>query len=162
MSGAKQNNVFNAIEFMRNKISLAALLMIAGLLATGCANTERKFGRGMSNMFEIVRGGEMRRSIEQTGLSDGPEAGYTTGFVRGFNRTLARTGVGIYEVVTAPIPPYDPVCTDYLAPGPVYPDSYRPNLIEGSVFATDTNLGFGGGDVAPYMPGSRFRIFDTQ
>jgi hypothetical protein len=30
------------------------------------------------------------------------------------------------------------------------------------MFATDTNLGFSGGDVAPFIPGSRFRIFDTH
>jgi hypothetical protein len=28
------------------------------------------------------------------------------------------------------------------------------------VFETDINLGFSGGDVAPIIPGSRFRIFD--
>ena len=48
----------------------------------------------MRNSAEVVRMGEMRRSVEQTALFDGPEIGYTTGFVRGFNRTLARTGVG--------------------------------------------------------------------
>jgi hypothetical protein len=49
-----------------------------------------------------------------------------------------------------------------LTPSPVYPDSYTPNLVEDSSFATDTNLGFSGGDVNPLMPGSRFRIFDTH
>ena len=82
--------------------------------------------------------------------------------MRGINCTLARTGVGIYEVVTAPFPPYDPVWTGYLSPNPVYPDSYTPNLVEDSTFATDTNLGFSGGDVMPFLPGSRFRIFDTH
>ena len=147
---------------MRKTFPLLAVVVIAGTLATGCANPERKFGRGMSNTFEIIRGGEFRRSVEQTALFDGPDAGYTTGFIRGINRTLARTGVGIYEMVTAPIPPYDPVFTGYLAPGAVYPDNYTPNILEDSMFATDSNLGFSGGDVAPMIPGSRFRIFDTQ
>ena len=147
---------------MRIRISLLAALLVVGALGSGCANTEKKFGRGMSNMFEIVRGGEMRRTVEQTALFDSPDAGYTTGFFKGLNRTFARTGVGIYEVITAPFPPYDPVFTDYLAPGPVYPDSYVPTLMEDAVFATDTNLGFSGGDVAPMIPGSRFRIFDTH
>jgi putative exosortase-associated protein (TIGR04073 family) len=147
---------------MRKTLPLLAVLSVAATLVTGCANTEQKFGRGMSNIFEIARLGEMRRSMEQTALFDSPEAAYTTGFIRGLNRTLARTGIGIYEVVTAPFPPYDPVATDYLSPGPVYPDNYRPNIVEGSTFATDTNLGFSGGDVMPYVPGSRFRIFDTQ
>jgi putative exosortase-associated protein (TIGR04073 family) len=147
---------------MRKTLPLLAVLTIAATLATGCANTEQKFGRGLSNLFEPVRGGEMRRTMEQTALFDGPDASYTTGFVRGLNRTLARTGIGIYEVVTAPFPPYGPVCTDYLSPGPVYPDNYRPNTVEDSMFATDTNLGFSGGDVMPFVTGSRFRIFDTQ
>src|SRR5512140_272458 len=98
---------------MRKTIPLLAAVAMASVLAAGCANTEQKFGRGMSNTFEIVRGGEFRRTMEQTALLDGPDTAYTTGFFRGINRTLARTGIGIYEVVTAPFPPYDPVCTDY-------------------------------------------------
>ena len=133
-----------------------------GALATGCANTEKKFGRGMSNLVEPLRLGELRRSMEQTALFDGPDSSYGVGFIRGINRTLARTGLGAYEMVTAPIPPYDPICTDYLSPTPVYPDSYTPNLVEDSAFSTDTNLGFSGGDVMPFAPGSRFRIFDTH
>ncbi|MGN6642603.1 MAG: exosortase system-associated protein, TIGR04073 family, partial [Verrucomicrobiota bacterium] len=114
------------------------------------------------NTFEIVRGGEFRRTMEQTALFDSPDTAYSLGVVRGINRTLARTGLGIYEVVTAPFPPYDPQFTNYLAPGPVYPDSYTPGLIADSMFATDTYIGYSGGDVAPMIPGSRFRIFDTQ
>ena len=147
---------------MRKTLPYLAFSLVAAALVSGCANTERKFGRGMSNMFEIVRGGEFRRTMEQTGLFDGPDAAYGTGFVRGVNRTLARTGIGVYEVVTAPFPPYDPVCTDHFAPGAVYPDNYLPGLLEDSMFATDSNLGFSGGDVVPLIPGSRFRIFDTH
>ncbi len=147
---------------MRKTLPLLAALVIAGAMVSGCANTERKLGRGMSNLMEPIRMGELRRSMEQTALFDGADTAYTTGFIRGLNRTLARTGVGVYEVVTAPIPPYDPVLTTYLSPGPVYLDSYKPSLVEDSSFSTDTNLGFGGGDVAPIVPGSRFRIFDTH
>lgn len=113
-------------------------------------------------MTEIVRMGEIRRSLEQTTLWEGPDVGATKGFFTGLNKTLARTGVGIYEMVTAPFPPYEPVFTDYLQVRPVYPDNYRPRALEDSLFATDTNLGFSGGDVAPFIPGSRFRIFDTH
>ena len=147
---------------MRNTLPLLAATLLAGALFTGCANTEQKFGRGMMNTMEIVRGGEFRRSMEQTALFDSPDTAYGVGFFRGLNRSLARTGVGIYEMVTAPFPPYGPVWTDYLAPGPVYPDNYTPTLKEDSMFATDANLGFSGGDVAPMIPGSRFRIFDTH
>jgi len=147
---------------MRKSFRLLALVAITASFATGCANTEKKFGRGMSNMGEIFRGGEFRRTMEQSALFDGPDVAYSTGFLRGLNRTFARTGLGIWEVITAPIPPYDPQWTSVLAPGPVYPDAYVPNLVEDSMFATDTNLGFSGGDVAPMLPGSRFRIFDTH
>ena len=49
------------------------------------------------------------------------------------------------------------VLTEY----PTYPDSYRPGLLSDSIFATDTSLGFSGGDVAPMIQGSRFRVFDN-
>jgi len=147
---------------MHKTLSLLAVSLLAASLVSGCANMERKLGRGMSNMYEIVRMGELRRSMEQNGLFEGPEITYTYGFVHGLNRSLARTGIGIYEVVTAPFPPYGPVCTDYFSVNPVYPDNYAPGLKEDSMYATDTNLGFSGGDVAPAVPGSRFRIFDTH
>ena len=147
---------------MRNTFTLLASLAMAGALLTGCANTEKKLGRGMSNMTELVRLGEMRRSIEQTALFDQPGGHYATGFLRGLNRTLARTGVGLYEVVIAPFPPYDPIFTDYLSPNPVYPDNYRPGILDDAMFATDANMGFSGGDIFPYIPGSRFKIFETH
>ena len=52
--------------------------------------------------------------------------------------------------------------TDFLNPNPVYPDSYTPTLVEDPLFSTDANLGFSGGDIAPFVPGSRFRVFDTH
>lgn len=147
---------------MRKTFSPLAVLALTAALLSGCANAERKFGRGMANLTEPLRMGEMRRTMEQTALFDSPDTSYTAGFMSGLNRTLARTGIGIYEVVTAPIPPYGPVATDYLAPNPVYPDNYQPTLVEDSTFATDSNLGYSGGDVLPFIPGSRFRIFDTH
>lgn len=146
---------------MRKSLSLLALLAVVAL-ASGCANTERKLGRGLANTFEIVRGGEFRRNVEQTALFDSPDEAYSRGFVRGVNRTLARTGIGIYEIVTAPFPPYDPVMPHIFSPNPVYPDNYKPGLMEDSLFATDTYFGYSGGDVAPFIPGSRFRVFDTN
>jgi putative exosortase-associated protein (TIGR04073 family) len=146
---------------MRNVIPLLALAGLAALFTSGCAGPEQKLGRGVSNTLEITRLGEMRRSIEQTAVFESPSAGYTAGVVSGLNRTLARTGLGIYEIVTAPLPPYHPIWTSYLSPGPVYPESYKPGLISDSTFDTDTYTGFSGGDVAPFIPGSRFRMFDN-
>ena len=150
---------------MRKTLPLLIVLGAAVLLSSGCAYTnkvEGKFGRGMANTYEIVRGGEFRRSMEQSAVFQGPDTAYSVGFIHGFNRTLSRTGIGVYEVVTAPFPPYHPVCTDQFAPGPVYPDNYTPGLVADSMFATDTELGYSGGDVLPFVPGVRFRVFDMH
>ena len=146
---------------MRKTLPFLAVAVIAALVS-GCTSAQKKLGRGMSNSVEFVRMGEIRRSVEQTALFEQPGGHYASGFVQGFTKSLARTGVGVYEIVTFPFPPYDPVFTDYLSPDPVYPDNYRPDIIEDSLFATDVNMGFSGGDVAPYVPGSRFKIFNTH
>ena len=146
---------------MRKSFSLLGAVLLTGFLAAGCAGPEKKLGRGVNNMLEIVRMGEMRRTVEQTALFDSPDTAYTTGVIRGFDRSMARLGLGLYEIVTFPIPSYDPICTGYLAPDPVYPDNYKPGVLADSNFATDTSVGFSGGDIAPLIPGSRFRVFDN-
>jgi putative exosortase-associated protein (TIGR04073 family) len=157
-------------------------LMTACVALVGCAGPEKKLGRGLRNATEFARGGDIRRSMEQTALWDGTELAYTTGFIRGFNRSMARTAIGVYEIVTFPFPSYDPLLTPesrmwpdhsirttkepygglVLPADTVYPDSYKPRLISDSMFDTDTGLGFSGGDVIPFVPGSRFRIFDNN
>ena len=101
-------------------MSLLALAGLAALFTSGCAGPEQKLGRGLSNTIEITRMGEMRRSIEQTAVFESPSAGYTAGAVRGLNRTLARTGLGIFEIVTLPVPAVSdrPIWTSYLSPAP--------------------------------------------
>lgn len=151
---------------MRRKLTLTLLAGGVALLAAGCSGPEKKLGRGMTNATEFTRLGEMRRSVEQSALWDGAPSAYSTGVIRGFNRSVLRTLVGVYEIATFPIPSYEPV----LRPGnrwvpdmsvdPAFPDSYQPARISASVFDTDTALGFTGGDVAPFIPGSRFHIFD--
>ena len=143
------------------KLIFPLLAVCAALFATGCAAPEQKLGRGIDNSWDIIRLGEMRRSVEQSAILDSPGEGYTTGVIRGFDRTMARPGVGLYEIVTFPFPPYDPVATKYLAPRPVFPDSYKPGLISDPMFDTDTYTGFSGGDIAPWVPGSRFKVFDN-
>jgi putative exosortase-associated protein (TIGR04073 family) len=156
---------------MRNTFPLLAAVAALGALVSGCTNMETKLGRGLNNTLEPIRLGEMQRTMEQTALFDGSSAASTTGFIRGLTRTVAKTAVGAYEVVTFPLPNphlhgdgcnYDAVFTDYMSPHAVYPDSYKPGMKEDSMYATDSNLGFAGGDVAPMVPGSRFRIFDSN
>jgi putative exosortase-associated protein (TIGR04073 family) len=119
--------------------------------------------------------------MEQTALWEGPDVAYTTGFIRGFNRSLVRTAIGAYEIITTPFPPYGPMLAStnriypdftvrnktypwggmVLPENPVYPDAYKPGTLADSLFATDTALGFSGGDVAPMIQGSRFKVFDN-
>src|SRR5881296_1350524 len=87
LSCLQQNN-----KPMRNNLPSLVLVLVACAFAAGCANTEKKFGRGFNNAFEIVRGGEFRRTMEQTAMFDSPDTAYSTGFFRGINRSLARTG----------------------------------------------------------------------
>lgn len=145
---------------MSKSISLLGAIALVTLLATGCAGPEKKLGRGINNLGEVVRWGDLRRSVEQAGVWQGRNAG-SSGFVSGLNRSVTRIGVGVFEVVTFPIPSYDPVLTHYLNPSPVYPDSYKPGLPDDPIYATDTALGFSGGDILPIIPGSRFSIFKT-
>ena len=169
-------------EIMR----IASTLLLVGvtaLLATGCAGPEKKLGRGLLNVTEFARLGELRRSMEQTYIWDGTDQTYTTGFFRGLNRSVARTALGAFEVATFPLPTptYNAMFTSKsrvypdatvrnksypwggmtFSEHPTYPDSFKPGLIEDSTFHTDTALGFSGGDVAPFIPGSRFKIFDN-
>ncbi len=149
------------ISFMRTTLFVLIPLAAVAVFGFGCANVEQKLGRGAANTAEIVRWGEMQRSIEQDGLFEGTDVGVATGMIQGFDKTMTRTGVGIYEIVTAPFPPYHPVLTNYLTPKPGYPDAYQPRKWSDPVFDTDHNLGFSGGDVAPWFPGSRFTVFDN-
>jgi putative exosortase-associated protein (TIGR04073 family) len=148
---------------MRTKAFGFLVMIAASAIFVGCAGPEQKFGRGVNNMAEFVRLGEIRRSIEQTAVFGSPDQSLTTGFIHGFNRSMARTGVGIYEVLTFPVPNFSP--NDYgpifHPTDPTYPDSYKPNWIADQMLSPDDNLGFGGGDIAPFIPGSRFHIFDN-
>lgn len=140
-------------------MALLTVVALAAWLTTGCAGPEQKLGRGMSNVYEVVRMGEMRRSIEQSAVLESPEVGYTYGAIHGFDRSLARTGLGVVEIVTFPLPPYNPMFSRHISPNPAYPESYKPGLISDGLFDTDTYTGFSGGDVAPFIPGSRFSVY---
>ena len=137
---------------------LAAVL--AAALFTGCTGPEQKLGRGLSNTYEIVRWGELRTSVEQNAIMGRPGDGYY-GLIHGFDRSLQRAGLGVYEVVTFPLPSYNPIATRSFAPDPVFPQSYKPDVVSDPLFDTDTYTGFSGGDVAPFVPGSRFQVFEN-
>lgn len=160
-------------------------VLVVPLLAAGCAGPEKKLGRGISNLTEFARGGEIARSVEQTTLWEGTEKGMTTGVVRGFNRSVARTLLGAAEVATffAPWPkngewtydavftPDGPLYPDYsvatytepwggmrLPETPGTPDSYRGSIPATPALETEDLMGISGGSVIPFFPFGRFKI----
>jgi putative exosortase-associated protein (TIGR04073 family) len=147
------------LNFMRNVLPLLALLASAALLTSGCAGPEAKLGRGIRNTCEIVRFGGLRTSVEQTTVWNSPTEGCTTGVIKGVDLSLARTGVGLFEVITFPFPPYHPICTKYISPLPAYPDNYRPSLPNDPIYHNDQYIGFSGGNVLGWVPGSQFDVF---
>ena len=144
---------------MRNANLFLAVVALAALFTAGCAGPEQKMGRGVTNVMCLVNMGEINRGVEQSAILGTPGPSYAPGFFHGVNQTIARTGMGVYEIVTFPFPPYHPVGTKYVAPEQGYPDSYKPGIIDGPTFQTDTYFGFSGGDEAPFVPGSRFAVF---
>jgi len=141
---------------MRSHLKPVCLLVTAAAALVGCTSAEQKLGRGLNNMSEPFRMGELQRSYEQGALFGGAN-GATVGVVKGINRTIGRTVVGVVEVLSFPIPS-DPYIK---ADGKVYPDSYKPSGLGAStILSTDNSLGFESSDVAPNIPGSRFRVID--
>jgi putative exosortase-associated protein (TIGR04073 family) len=149
---------------MRNATFLLALATLGALFTSGCAGPEQRLGNGVTNLTEFTRMGEIQRSVEQTAVFDSPEAGYTTGFIHGFDESVYRTAMGAYQIVT--FPAGDTLSQSsfdqkYVPKGTAYPDSYRPGLANLPTFQTDTYFGFSGGDIAPFVPGSRFSVFSN-
>ena len=166
---------------MRYFAKTTGVAALVAFLSVGCAGPENKLGRGIRNFSEFTRLGEFNRSVEQTALWDGPQHAYTTGVIRGLSRTVTRTALRFAAIVTVPIPTpnYEPwlhgatvfpdpsiATLQYPWGGMVMPDdalfpaSYPPGLWDDGIFHPNTAVGFGGGDVAPFFPGSRFRVFD--
>jgi putative exosortase-associated protein (TIGR04073 family) len=145
---------------MRKLIFLFAVTA-AAVVITGCAGPEQKLSRGVSNTLEVVRWGDMRESIEQNAVFSSPDINYSYGVIHGFDQSVKRIGLGLYEVITFPIPQYHPIFTNSVPVTPGYPDSFRPGLVSSSTFDTDTYTGYSGGAILPLIPGSRFQIFDN-
>lgn len=162
------------------KAAPVVAIALGALVFTGCAGPERKLGRGLHNVTEFARFGEISRSVEQTALWEGPELAYTTGVVRGFSRSLARTAIGAFEVATFPIPtptydamftPKGPLVPDYsianynenwggmaLPEKAGAPDSYKQIFSALPEMDTSGQLGVTSGEVAPGFWSGRFRV----
>lgn len=171
---------------MRISPRLLSMVLVPWIVA-GCAGPEQKLARGIRNVTEFARMGEIARSIEQTTVWEGSQKGITTGFIRGFNRSVARTVVGAFEVATffAPWPSKDEDGWTYEAcytpDGPLYPDisvatytepwgglrltedpatpdSYFESWPASPVFNTDTEMGVTGGSIIPFFPLGAFKL----
>ncbi|MFH0840264.1 MAG: exosortase system-associated protein, TIGR04073 family [Candidatus Omnitrophota bacterium] len=65
-------------------------------------NMLRKLGRGLAN---VATGAiEIPKAIQDTFYDEGPVAAGSWGLIDGIYKFFARTLVGVYEVVTFPIP----------------------------------------------------------
>ncbi len=72
-----------------------------------------KLGRGISNIATCPL--EIGKNVEAANESDGIFAAYSWGLLKGSADTLVRAVVGIYEVVTFPLPvpaDYAPILTN--------------------------------------------------
>ena len=148
---------------MRTAISLLSLAALAALFTTGCAGPEQRLGSGVHNVTEFVRMGEMQQSLEQYTLFD-PQAGTATGLIHGFDQSVYRTVAGAYQIVTFPagnLLTQTSFEQKYIPKGTPYPDSYHPGLPAITTFQTDNYIGFSGGNIAPFVPGNRFSIFEN-
>lgn len=147
---------------MQKTTPLLLLAAAGALFGSGCAGPENRLGNGITNLTEFARLGEWRASVEDSAVLDPSGINYTTGLIHGFDQSVYRTVAGVYQVVTFPAGDY---LTDskfdqkYVPTGTVYPDSYKPGLIDSTTFQTDTYFGFSGGDMFPFVPGSRFAVF---
>ena len=100
-----------------NLLVLCVAALLLGAVTTQAAidntpenyNAGRKLGRGFSNLlFGIV---EVPNQISKVSADKGGGAAATYGVGKGIWRWFAREGVGLYEIVTFPIPVkrYQPV-----------------------------------------------------
>jgi putative exosortase-associated protein (TIGR04073 family) len=148
---------------MRTAISLLSLAALAALFTAGCAGPEQRLGSGVHNVTEFARMGEMQQSLEQYTLFD-PQAGMATGLIHGFDQSVYRTVAGAYQIVTFPagnLLTQTSFEQKYIPQGTPYPDSYHPGLPAITTFQTDNYIGFSGGNIAPFVPGNRFSIFEN-
>lgn len=73
----------------------------------------QKLGRGFSNCLTFVM--EIPNQISNVNKANGPLVGFTWGLLKGVGMSGVRAAVGIYEIVTFPLPcpaGYAPILTD--------------------------------------------------
>ena len=87
-----------------------------------CDDALKKLGRGTANVLTAPL--ELLEQQQRANRDDGPFAGLTYGVFKGVCMTGVRALVGVYEIVTFPIP---------------IPKNYKPILKNPEFFLEDTN-----------------------
>lgn len=95
---------------MKKLALLAALLATLSLAKADLSmpkqpNFYDKAGRGIANI--VLAPAHLFDSPYSLLLDEGPTVSVTKGFVQGLSRSVMDTGMGIYELVTCPFPPYE-------------------------------------------------------
>jgi putative exosortase-associated protein (TIGR04073 family) len=88
----------------RFAVSFLAAVLVLGLSAMNsfADDAGRKLGRGLANtLFGVA---EIPIQIQKTLEQEGSGAAITYGVCKGIGHFLMREGVGIYELITFPIP----------------------------------------------------------
>jgi putative exosortase-associated protein (TIGR04073 family) len=107
---------------MRHATLAFGLVALLGFLPSNAAAQERaypvkiiwKFGRGLENILKspveipVNMYKEAHRAEVRGDNAGGQAIGYFTGTLTGIGYTLARIGVGVFDVVTFPVPT-DPI-----------------------------------------------------
>ena len=105
------------VLIVAGSIFLSALSAYAG-------NPVEKLGRGLANVGTSLF--EVPKTMGEVKTEKGIFAGWTWGVLKGIVNTVKRAGVGLYEVVTFPIP---------------YPKDYGPILEDPDFFLKKKPLG---------------------
>ena len=89
------------------------LLVIAFAVPGYCDDPLKKLGRGICNTLTFPF--ELFLQVSRVNTSDGPMAGATWGVLKGIGMSCTRLGVGVYEILTFPVPApkdYAPILKD--------------------------------------------------
>ena len=90
----------------RKRAAVIVALILIGLFSIHSTcfaqNMLRKLGRGLANITTGVI--EIPKAVQETFYEEGPVAAGSWGLIDGVYKFFARTIVGVYEVLTFPIP----------------------------------------------------------
>ena len=109
---------------LKRSMAIVIIFSFVVMAATGayCDDAMRKLGRGICNSVTFPV--EILEQINRTNVSDGPMAAMTYGILKGVGMSVLRACVGVYEVVTFPVP---------------FPKEYKPILTDPEFFFENTN-----------------------